>query len=144
MVRRETGAREMGEIKAFLGEGTEFKGVLSFQGTVRIDGRLEGEVVGDELLIVGENGVVRADMEVGSLVSSGRIEGNIRAKKRVELLASSTVIGQISTPCLVVMEGAMLNGTCDMGISDDAAALHDRETSETIGVSAEEATRSDS
>lgn len=117
---RETGARVIGEIKAFLGEGTEFKGVLSFQGTVRIDGRLEGEVVGDELLIVGEDGVVRAEVEVGSLVSSGRIEGNIRARKRVELLASSTVIGTISTPCLVVMEGATLNGTCDMGALEEA------------------------
>jgi cytoskeletal protein CcmA (bactofilin family) len=119
-MRREKDVREIGEIKAFLGEGTEFKGVLSFQGTVRIDGRLEGEVVGDELLIVGEGGVLRANVDVGSLVSNGRIEGTIRAKKRVELLASSRVIGKVSTPCLVVMEGAALNGTCDMGALDEA------------------------
>ncbi|MFQ5848219.1 MAG: polymer-forming cytoskeletal protein [Candidatus Methylomirabilales bacterium] len=121
-MRREKDGREIGEIKAFLGEGTEFKGILSFQGTVRIDGRLEGEVLGDELLIVGEEGVLRAEVEVGSLISNGRIEGNIRAKKRVELLASSTVIGKISTPCLVVMEGATVNGTCDMGALDEALA----------------------
>ncbi|MFQ5532915.1 MAG: polymer-forming cytoskeletal protein [Candidatus Methylomirabilales bacterium] len=111
--------REIGDIKAFLGEGTEFKGVLSFQGTVRIDGRLEGEVVGDELLIVGEQGVIKAEVEVGSLVSGGRIEGNVRARKRVELLASSTVVGTINTPVLVVMEGATLNGTCDMEASGE-------------------------
>src|SRR3989337_1602171 len=103
---RERDAQQIGEIKAFLGEGTEFKGVLSFQGTVRIDGRLEGEVVGDELLIVGEGGILRANVDVGSLISNGKIEGTIRAKKRIELLASSRVIGKISTPCLVVMEGA--------------------------------------
>ena len=120
---RERDGREIGEIKAFLGEGTEFKGVLSFQGTVRIDGRFEGEVVGDELLVVGEQGVVRATVDVGTLVSNGRIEGTIRAKERVELLASSTVIGKISTPCLVVMDGATLNGTCDMGALDEVAAL---------------------
>ncbi len=119
-MRRDTDAREIGEIKAFLGGGTEFKGVLYFQGTVRVDGRLEGEVVGDEMLIVGEGGVLRAKVEVGSLISNGRIEGTIRAKKRVELLASSTVIGEITTPCLVVMEGATLNGKCDMGTLDDA------------------------
>ena len=123
MMRREKGTREVGDIKAFLGEGTEFKGVLSFQGTVRIDGRFEGEVVGDELLVVGEQGVVRATVDVGTLVSNGRIEGTIRAKERVELLASSTVIGKISTPCLVVMDGATLNGTCDMGALDEVAAL---------------------
>lgn len=130
MMGREKDGREIGEIKAFLGEGTEFKGVLSFQGTVRIDGRLEGEVLGDELLIVGEAGVLRATIEVGSLVTKGRIEGNIRAKKRVELLASSTVIGTISAPCLVVMEGATLNGTCDMGALDEMPALPAGEDSE--------------
>ncbi|MFQ5960407.1 MAG: polymer-forming cytoskeletal protein [Candidatus Methylomirabilales bacterium] len=120
---REKDGREIGEIKAFLGEGTEFKGVLSFQGTVRVDGRLEGEVLGDDLLIVGEAGVLRAKVEVGSLVSNGRIEGDIRAKKRVELMASSTIVGKISAPCLVVMEGATLNGTCDMGALDGMPAL---------------------
>ncbi|MGH7424029.1 MAG: bactofilin family protein, partial [Candidatus Methylomirabilales bacterium] len=54
--------------------------------------------------------------------SNGRIEGTIRAKKRIELLASSRVIGKISTPCLVVMEGAALNGTCDMGALDEVSA----------------------
>jgi len=97
---------------------------------VRIDGRLEGEVVGDDLLIVGEAGVVRAKVEVGSLVSNGRIEGDIRAKKRVELLASSTIVGKISAPCLVVMEGATLNGTCDMGALDEIPALPVGEDSE--------------
>ncbi len=120
---REKDGREIGEIKAFLGEGTEFKGVLRFQGTVRIDGRLEGEVQGDDLLIVGEAGALRAKVEVGSLVSNGRIEGDIRATKRVELLASSTVVGKISAPCLVVMEGATLNGTCDMGALNEIPAL---------------------
>lgn len=120
---REKDGREIGEIKAFLGEGTEFKGVLRFQGTVRVDGRLEGEVLGDDLLIVGEAGVLRAKVDVGSVVSNGRIEGNIRAKKRVELLASSTIVGKITAPCLVVMEGATLNGTCDMGALDELPAL---------------------
>lgn len=120
---REKDGREIGEIKAFLGEGTEFKGVLRFQGTVRIDGRLEGEIQGDDLLIVGEAGSLFAKVEVGSLVSNGRIEGDIRASKRVELLASSTVFGKISAPCLVVMEGATLNGTCNMGALDEIPAL---------------------
>ncbi|MFQ5656034.1 MAG: polymer-forming cytoskeletal protein [Candidatus Methylomirabilales bacterium] len=133
--------REIGEIKAFLGEGTEFKGVLSFQGTVRIDGRLEGEVVGDELLIVGEEGVIKAEVEVGSLVSSGRIEGNIRARKRVELLASSAVVGTINTPVLVVMEGATLNGTCDMETSEEVLPPQPGVGSGGDGESAEEATR---
>ncbi|MFQ5801379.1 MAG: polymer-forming cytoskeletal protein [Candidatus Methylomirabilales bacterium] len=122
-MRREKSPLEIGEIKAFLGEGTEFRGVLSFQGTVRIDGRLEGEVLGDELLIVGEEGVLKAEVEVGTLISSGKIMGNIRAKNRIELLASSRIIGNITTPCLVVAEGAILNGTCDMGALHEAQSV---------------------
>jgi len=113
-VRRDRGTVEPAEIKAFLGEGTEFKGVLSFQGTVRIDGHVEGEVVGDDLLIVGEPGFLKAEVEVGTVVNSGRIVGNIRAKRRVELLASSVVSGNITTPSLVISEGAVFNGTCLM------------------------------
>ena len=114
-VKREKPLADVGEIKAFLGEGTEFKGILSFEGTVRVDGYLEGEIVGDDLLIVGEPGLIRARIEVGTIVNSGRIEGNIQAKKRVELLASSLVIGNIKTPSLVVAEGATFNGSCEMG-----------------------------
>jgi cytoskeletal protein CcmA (bactofilin family) len=113
-VKREKPPGDAGEIKAFLGEGTEFKGVLSFEGTVRVDGYLEGEIVGDDLLIVGEPGLIRARIEVSTVVNSGRIEGNIQAKRRVELLATSLVIGNIKTPSLVVAEGATFNGSCEM------------------------------
>lgn len=123
MMRREKVTRDVGDIKAFLGEGTEFRGILNFQGTIRVDGRVEGEVLGEELLIVGEDGVIQAEVEVGSLIAGGKIEGNIRARRRVELLASSTVIGNIITPCLIVMEGATLNASCDMGDLDQAESL---------------------
>lgn len=109
---------DFGEIRAFLGEGTQFKGVLSFSGAVRIDGQVEGEVVGDEVLIIGEPGQVKAEIEVGTLVVSGRVQGTISAKQRVELLASSRVTGTIRTPCLVVADGAVFNGSCEMAGPD--------------------------
>lgn len=105
---------DFGEIRAFLGEGTQFKGVLSFAGAVRIDGHLEGEIVGDEVLIIGEPGQIKAEIEVGTLVVSGQVQGNITAKQRVELLQPSRVTGTIRTPCLVVAEGAVFNGNCEM------------------------------
>ncbi len=116
MLKREkehTGT-DFGEIRAFMGEGTQFKGVLSFAGAVRIDGQVEGEIVGDEVLIIGEPGRVKAEIEVGTLVVSGRVQGTITAKQRVELLQSARVGGTIRTPCLVVSEGAVFNGNCEM------------------------------
>jgi cytoskeletal protein CcmA (bactofilin family) len=111
---KERASADFGEIRAFLGEGTQFKGVLSFAGAVRVDGHLEGEIVGDELLIIGEPGQVKAEIEVGTLVVSGRINGSITARERVELLRPSRVTGTIRTPCLIVAEGALFNGSCEM------------------------------
>jgi cytoskeletal protein CcmA (bactofilin family) len=114
---------DFGEIRAFLGEGTHFKGVLSFAGAVRIDGHLEGEIVGDEVLIIGEPGQVNAQIEVGTLVVSGQVQGNITAKQRVELLHPSRVSGTIRTRCLVVAEGALFNGHCEMTNLDEGKVV---------------------
>jgi len=114
---------DFGEIRAFLGEGTHFKGVLSFAGAVRIDGHLEGEIVGEEVLIIGEPGQVSAEIEVGTLVVSGQVQGNITAKQRVELLRPSRVGGTIRTPCLVVAEGAVFNGNCEMTSPDEGKVV---------------------
>ena len=93
--------------------------MLSFAGAVRVDGQLEGEIVGDEVLIIGEPGQVNAEIEVGTVVVSGRVQGTITAKQRVELLRPSRVTGTIRTPCLVVAEGAVFNGNCEMASPDD-------------------------
>ncbi len=112
--KRTKPSQDFGEIRAFLGEGTSFIGTLQFEGTVRLDGRFEGDVSGSDLLIIGQAAAVRADIQVGSLVVGGRVEGNIVARKRVELLATAQVTGTVKTPALVVIDGAVLNGTCEM------------------------------
>lgn len=105
---------DFGEIRAFLGQGIQFKGEVKFAGAVRIDGHLEGELVCGEVLIIGEGAQVKAEIEVRSLEVSGQVEGNITARQRVELLGASRVTGKIRTPCLVVVEGAVFNGKCEM------------------------------
>ena len=112
--KRAAPSQDFGEIRAFLGEGTSFIGTLQFEGTVRLDGRFEGNVSGSDLLIIGPAAAVRADIQVGSLVVGGRVEGNIVAKKRVELLATAQVTGTVKTPSFVVSDGAVLNGACEM------------------------------
>jgi cytoskeletal protein CcmA (bactofilin family) len=112
--KRATPSQDFGDIRAFLGEGTSFSGTLQFEGAVRLDGRFEGDVSGGDLLIIGQSAAVRADIQVGSLVVNGRVEGNIVARKRVELLPTAQVSGTIKTPTLVVSDGAVFNGTCEM------------------------------
>lgn len=112
--KRANPSEDFGEIRAFLGEGTSFIGTLQFEGTIRLDGRFEGDISGSDLLIIGQTAAVRADLQVGALVVGGRLEGNIVAAKRVELLGTAQVTGTVKTPALVVGDGAVLNGTCEM------------------------------
>jgi cytoskeletal protein CcmA (bactofilin family) len=103
-----------GEINTLLGKGTSFEGKLTFEGTVRIDGRLAGEVFSDDILVVGEGAEVRAKIEIGTLIVEGLIEGDIRASKLVELRAPARVRGNIETPQLIVEKGVLFQGHCKM------------------------------
>lgn len=102
------------EIKAYMGEDTVFNGTLSFQGTVRIDGKFEGEVITDDTLIVGETGDLSAEIRAGTVICKGKIKGVITAAKRIEIYATSEIQGNIRTPSLFVEAGGIFDGNCDM------------------------------
>jgi len=102
------------EIIAFLGKGTEFKGVITYEGTIRIDGKVEGEIVTKGTLIVGESATINAEVSAGTVISGGRITGNVRALERVQLLSSAIHSGSICTPILAIEEGVVFNGKCEM------------------------------
>jgi len=99
----------------FLGKGVDFKGVITFEGTVRIDGRLEGEIHTNGTLVVGEQAVIRGTISAGTLVSSGKIKGTIMASEKVQLLKPALLVGDVKTPAISVEEGAHFHGLCDMG-----------------------------
>ena len=101
-------------IKAYLGVDAIFKGTLSFEGTVRIDGKFEGQVHTDDTLIIGETGNVTAEIEAGTVICKGRMQGTILASKRVEMHSASKIIGNVQTPALNIDLGAVLDGNCDM------------------------------
>jgi cytoskeletal protein CcmA (bactofilin family) len=100
-----------------LAKGVHLKGEIRVEGTVRIDGRLEGEIHTKGQVIVGEDGLVQGTVAAGTVVSSGRIKATVRAVERVQLLKTAIVIGDIHTPVLMMEEGARLQGTTDMGVT---------------------------
>jgi len=113
MNRKDTAAPR-GEIKAFLGEGTDFKGVLTFEGTVRIDGKMEGEIHTKDTLIVGESAVVSAEINVNTIAISGVVKGNINATGKIEIHRPGKLFGNVKTPILFVEEGVIFEGNCSM------------------------------
>ncbi len=115
--RRRPISTDLGEVRSFLGEGTRFKGNLTFAGALRGDGHLEGESVRGEVLIIGEGGRVDAEIRVGILQIGGQVRGNSSATRWAELLEPSRVTGTIRTPRLTIWKGAVFNGICEMPAS---------------------------
>ncbi|MDF0664603.1 MAG: polymer-forming cytoskeletal protein [Nitrospira sp.] len=99
----------------FLGKGVDFKGVLNFDGTIRIDGRVEGEVHTTGTLIIGEQAVIKGILSVGTLMTSGKINGTVTATDKIQILKPGILIGDLRTPGISIEDGAHFHGMCDMG-----------------------------
>ena len=100
----------MGEITTLLGRGASFEGKLTFEGTVRVDGRFKGEVFSDDVLVIGEGAVVEAEIDIGEIIIQGTVIGNIKAKRSIEIHAPGRVKGDVHTPSLQIDKGVMFEG----------------------------------
>ena len=113
--------KDMKEI-TFLGKDAEFEGKLTFHGTFLIDGHFKGEISSDGNLIVGEDGMVEADMHVSYIDIKGEIHGNIFADQRVDIRAPGKVFGNIQAPNVMIDEGVIFEGTTRMYQAKEADA----------------------
>lgn len=104
------------EISGFIGEGTTFTGEIRFKDAFRIDGTVKGKVISEDMLIVGKNGYVEADVDVGILSLSGIIRGSVRARERLEIHSTGKVYGdmKLDKPNFVVEKGGIFEGQVDM------------------------------
>ena len=102
------------QIKAYMGEDTEFNGSLAFEGTVRIDGKFEGQVTTEDTLIIGETGHLKAEISAGTVVCMGLVEGIVIASKKIEIHSTSKVVGNVKSPAIYIELGGVLDGSCDM------------------------------
>ena len=100
----------LGEITTLLGRGASFEGKLTFEGTVRIDGRFKGEVFSDDVLVIGEGAHVEAEIDIGEVIIQGTVVGNIKAKRSIEIHAPGRVKGDLHTPSLQVDKGVIFEG----------------------------------
>jgi len=105
----------LGNLTAFIDQGSEFEGKLSFKDTVRIDGRFAGEISSENTLIVGESGEIEAAIHSPSVVISGAVVGDVFATRQLVLHKTARLQGDIHTPSLIVEEGAVVNGAIKMG-----------------------------
>lgn len=113
---KKTGSTDDGNI-TLLAKGVELKGEIKVEGTVRIDGRLEGDVHTKGEVIIGEDGMVKGSIHADSLISSGRIKATVTATGKIQLLKNAILIGEVHCPTMLMEEGAKFQGVSDMGVT---------------------------
>ena len=103
------------DFTAFLGSGTEYQGQLNFKGTVRIDCRFIGNITSDGKLILGKEALLEGTVTVKEMVVHGTLNGEAFVASRTILHQTAKVTGTLSSPALIMEEGALLQGQLIMG-----------------------------
>lgn len=114
MARESTGAPPESVI-SIIGPGMKVIGDCRTDGTVRVEGTIEGSVHAGKAVVIGKQGVIRGNVITQDAVISGRVEGTLVAESRLELQATCHIEGEIQTRRMQLEEGAVLNGTVTMG-----------------------------
>jgi cytoskeletal protein CcmA (bactofilin family) len=112
------------------------RGELETDGTVRVDGRVEGPMHRAGTLIVGVGGSVIGDVEAKDVVVAGTIQGNVHASGRVQIESGASVLGEIRANSMILREGATIHGQVSIGTTPPAAILPATGTARRLELSA--------
>lgn len=97
-----------------LSKNTHFDGVMKFKNSLRIDGEYQGKVDAAGLLVLGPDAKLKGDIICDEVIIGGEVHGNIFAKKRLELLNTAKLFGDIRTAKLKIADGVVFQGKCEM------------------------------
>ncbi len=112
-MKNKKGKGETG-LNTIIGEDSVVEGTIEIKGGIRIDGTVKGKISSSESLTIGNGGIVEADLNTKVAVIGGNVIGNVFALERIELQSKAIVEGDITTKNLVVEEGAIFHGKCNM------------------------------
>jgi cytoskeletal protein CcmA (bactofilin family) len=101
-------------MNTIIGKDTTITGTLDVKGALRVDGTVKGKVICNDCITIGATGLVEADLESATAVVAGRLVGNILSADKIELQAKCEMEGDIKTKSLVIEQGAMFSGACNM------------------------------
>jgi len=104
----------IGKIETIIAAGTNVKGDVSSEGTIRIDGAVDGHILKAAGVIIGKTGKIAGDLNGESVIIGGEVSGNVVASNNLELLSTAQVFGDIKSQTLSIHEGAVFEGKCTM------------------------------
>ncbi len=102
---------------AVLSADSEFKGSLTFKESLRIDGKFDGDISSPGMVHIGETGEVKAEINAGNAIVEGKVQGNIIAKEKIELRSTAQLAGDIKASRLVIDDGVVFVGKCEVNPS---------------------------
>ncbi|MBN2773848.1 MAG: polymer-forming cytoskeletal protein [Prolixibacteraceae bacterium] len=105
-----------------ISSGTKITGDIVAEGDIRIDGELKGNVKAKGRLVVGASGKIEGEIVCNNIEISGQVKGKIGAKELLSMKSSSKISGEIITGKLSVEPGSVFTGTCTMGNQADEPA----------------------
>ncbi|MCC2640366.1 MAG: hypothetical protein K0S45_779 [Nitrospira sp.] len=100
-----------------LAKGVLLRGEMRVEGTVRIDGRLEGDLHTTGTVVIGEDGIVQGTISAGTVINSGKIKATVTATERLQLLKTGILVGEVHAPAFSMEDGAKFQGSSDMGVA---------------------------
>jgi cytoskeletal protein CcmA (bactofilin family) len=107
-------AKGIGRVDTIIGADASLRGSYKSKHSIRVDGEIYGNVVSEDGIIIGPKGLIRGNISAKTVVVGGRVKGNITAYQRLEFQATARVEGDLSTPSLIIDEGAQFEGNCQM------------------------------
>lgn len=117
------GKTSQGDLNGFLDAGSHIQGELRFEDTFRVDGRVDGGVVSDGVLIVGERGEIEGDVRVRRIYVSGILRGRVEADEYLEIAPTGRVFADLEITSLKIEEGAIFEGKCSMKSAKKASSV---------------------
>jgi len=103
----------------FLGGGTVVDGTIKTNNSVRVDGKLKGKLICKNTLTVGLNGEIDGEVQAKNAIVGGKIKGKVSITEKLVLESKSVLIGELKASKLIIDEGAVFDGTSDMGNQDE-------------------------
>lgn len=113
--RTEMPGKDMSDVVSVIGPGMEIVGDIKCDGTVRLEGRVEGSIKASKSVVVGREGSVTGDIETQDVVVAGKVNGTVIGASRVELQDTCHVEGDIRSRRIKLDEGGRVEGSLHMG-----------------------------
>ncbi|MBP1763915.1 MAG: polymer-forming cytoskeletal [Firmicutes bacterium] len=102
------------QVETIVGKNTCVKGMITAKGSLRIDGQLEGDIDTEGDLVVGPTGILKSNIKARKATIAGVVNGNVNLEDKLELLPTGKLIGDVKVGSIIIGEGALFQGVCEM------------------------------